>query len=86
MLKDRVFAGDLWELIGERIIEAKQEETLQRHQSVCTRGDGRRHAAVEQILLEKKKKRCCLYFFPQASGFSSAMAWTHVSVSYLCLR
>lgn len=58
MLKDRVFAGDLWELIGERTIEAKQEETLQRHQSVCPREDGGRHAAVERILLEERKKRC----------------------------
>jgi hypothetical protein len=58
VLKGRVYPNDLWGLIGERIIEAKQEETLQRHHSVCTQTDIRMHAAVERILLEERKKRC----------------------------
>ncbi|KAG2102863.1 uncharacterized protein F5147DRAFT_654939 [Suillus discolor] len=51
LLKDHVYPGDLWELVGERSIEATQEEILRRHQSTCTSGDDERHATVE-------KKRC----------------------------
>ncbi|KAG2057275.1 hypothetical protein BDR06DRAFT_969471 [Suillus hirtellus] len=58
LLKERVYPGDLWEIIGERSIEAKQEEMLRRHQSVCTNKDSGKHAAVEQILLEERRKRC----------------------------
>jgi hypothetical protein len=58
VLKGRVYPNDLWGLIGERVIEAKQEETLQRHHSACTQADVRMHAAVERILLEERKKRC----------------------------
>ncbi|KAG1886554.1 hypothetical protein F4604DRAFT_1675451 [Suillus subluteus] len=59
LLKDRVYPGDLWELVGERSIEAMQEETLRRHQDICNvSGDGTRHAAVERFLMEERKKRC----------------------------
>ncbi|KAG2126800.1 hypothetical protein DEU56DRAFT_959161 [Suillus clintonianus] len=41
LLKDRVYPGDLWELVGERSIEAMQEETLRSHQCICKiNGDG----------------------------------------------
>ncbi|KAG1847285.1 hypothetical protein C8R48DRAFT_779277 [Suillus tomentosus] len=59
LLKDRVYPGDLWELVGERSIEAMQEETLYRHQAICNAGRDRgRHAAVERFLMEERKKRC----------------------------
>ncbi|KAG1846034.1 hypothetical protein F4604DRAFT_1688527 [Suillus subluteus] len=58
LLKNRVYPGDLWELVEERSIEAKQEETLRRHQSICANRHARRHAAVERILLDKRKRRC----------------------------
>ncbi|KAG1840649.1 hypothetical protein C8R48DRAFT_781664 [Suillus tomentosus] len=58
LLKDRVYPGDLWDLIGERSVEAKQEERLRRHQSLCTSGDSGRHATVERFLMEERKKRC----------------------------
>ncbi|KAG1869345.1 hypothetical protein DFJ58DRAFT_837653 [Suillus subalutaceus] len=32
LLKDRVYPDDLWEMVGECSIEAKQDETLRRHQ------------------------------------------------------
>ncbi|KAG1894274.1 uncharacterized protein F5891DRAFT_985162 [Suillus fuscotomentosus] len=44
LLKNRFYPGDLWELVGERSIEAKEEETL--------------HAAVEHVLLEERRKQC----------------------------
>ncbi|KAG1861863.1 hypothetical protein C8R48DRAFT_673316 [Suillus tomentosus] len=58
LLKDRVYPGDLWELVGERSIEATQEEILRRHQSTCTSGDEERHATVERMLMDERKKRC----------------------------
>ncbi|KAG2136383.1 uncharacterized protein EDB93DRAFT_1254043 [Suillus bovinus] len=58
LLKDRVYPADLWELIGERSIETKQEETLRLHQSSCLGGDDRSHAIVERILIEERRKRC----------------------------
>ncbi|KAG1768836.1 hypothetical protein EDD22DRAFT_871065 [Suillus occidentalis] len=60
VLKGRVYPNDLWGLIGERIIEAKQEETLHMHLSTCTHGDPKKHAAVERVLLEERKRRCVL--------------------------
>ncbi|KAG1798573.1 uncharacterized protein HD556DRAFT_1306025 [Suillus plorans] len=59
LLKDRVYPSDLWELVGERSIEAMQEETLHRHHGICNAGRDRgRHAAVEQFLMEERKKQC----------------------------
>lgn len=58
LLKDRVYPADLWELVGERSIEAKQEETLQSHQNSCTGGDDGSHAIVERLLIEERRKRC----------------------------
>ncbi|KAG1814688.1 uncharacterized protein BJ212DRAFT_1361415 [Suillus subaureus] len=58
LLKDQVYPADLWELVGERSIEAKQEETLRLHQSSCTGGDDGSHAIVERLLIEERKKRC----------------------------
>ncbi|KAG1732428.1 uncharacterized protein EDB91DRAFT_1084757 [Suillus paluster] len=56
--EDRVYSGDLWEIIGERSIEVMQEEMLRRHQYICTGGDSGRHALVEQVLMDERKKRC----------------------------
>ncbi|KAG1767584.1 hypothetical protein EV702DRAFT_1050279 [Suillus placidus] len=36
LLKDRVYPGDLWEIVGECIIEAQQEAILRQHQNICT--------------------------------------------------
>ncbi|KAG2098753.1 uncharacterized protein F5147DRAFT_713681 [Suillus discolor] len=58
LLKDRVYPADLWELVGERSIETKQEETLRLHQNSCTGGDDGSHAIVERILIEERRKRC----------------------------
>ncbi|KAG1848946.1 hypothetical protein DFJ58DRAFT_729705 [Suillus subalutaceus] len=58
LLKDRVYPADLWELVGERSIEAKQEETLRSHQSSCTGGDDGSHTIVERLIIEERMKRC----------------------------
>ncbi|KAG1853402.1 hypothetical protein F4604DRAFT_1933296 [Suillus subluteus] len=61
LLKDRVYPGDLWELVGERSTEVMQEETLRSHQCICKiNGDGGRHGhvAVERFLVEERRKRC----------------------------
>ncbi|KAG1863293.1 hypothetical protein C8R48DRAFT_672826 [Suillus tomentosus] len=55
----RVYPGDLWEIVGERIIEAKQESILRQHHSRCVGGvKGERHVTVEHLLMEERKKRC----------------------------
>ncbi|KAJ8595136.1 hypothetical protein M405DRAFT_910793 [Rhizopogon salebrosus TDB-379] len=82
LLKDRVYPGNLWELVGERSIEAKQEEVFRRHQTICKGGDRGRHTAVERFLMEERRKRCQMevslycqaieilgqYRFPQQHG------------------
>ncbi|KAG1776440.1 hypothetical protein EV702DRAFT_1046056 [Suillus placidus] len=58
LLKDRVYPGNLWEIVGECTIEAKQEAVLLQHQSTCIRGPkGQRHVIVEHLLMEERKKR-----------------------------
>jgi hypothetical protein len=58
LLKDRVYPGDLWEIVVERTIEAKQEATLRQHQSIRVGGHKRRrHVMLEHLLMEEKKKR-----------------------------
>jgi hypothetical protein len=58
LLKGRVYPVDLWEIVWERIVEAKQETVLREHQSICVGAfNGKRHAAAEHILMEEKKKR-----------------------------
>ncbi|KAG2753240.1 hypothetical protein P692DRAFT_20871007 [Suillus brevipes Sb2] len=58
LLKDRVYTSDLWEFIGERTIEAKQETTLRHHQNLCPYGsNGERHMTLERLLVEERKKR-----------------------------
>ncbi|KAG1838001.1 hypothetical protein F4604DRAFT_1941885 [Suillus subluteus] len=55
---NRVYPGDLWEIVGERTIEVKQEEVLLQHQSLCVGGlKGKRHVIVEHLLMEERKKR-----------------------------
>ncbi|KAG2130716.1 hypothetical protein DEU56DRAFT_465360 [Suillus clintonianus] len=58
LLKDRVYPDDLWEIVGERSIEVKQDERLRSHQRSCTGGDDESHAIVERILIEERRKRC----------------------------
>ncbi|KAG1718006.1 hypothetical protein EDD22DRAFT_855722 [Suillus occidentalis] len=58
LLKDRVYPGDLWEIVVERTIEAKQEATLRQHQRIRVGGHKRRrHVMLEHLLMEEKKKR-----------------------------
>jgi len=58
LLKDWVYPGDLWEIVAERTIEAKQEAILQQHQSIRVGGfKRRRHVILEHLLMEEKKKR-----------------------------
>ncbi|KAG1774200.1 hypothetical protein EV702DRAFT_1047982 [Suillus placidus] len=58
LLKDRVYTSDLWEFIGERTIEAKQETILRHHQNLCPYGsNGERHMTLECLLVEERKKR-----------------------------
>ncbi|KAG0692081.1 hypothetical protein DFH29DRAFT_883111 [Suillus ampliporus] len=57
LLKDRVYTGDLWELVGERTIEAKQETMLRHHQNLCTFGSkGKKHVILEHLVMEERKK------------------------------
>ncbi|KAG2128226.1 hypothetical protein BD769DRAFT_1387667 [Suillus cothurnatus] len=52
------FFSDLWEIVAERTIEAKQEAILQQHQSIRVGGfKRRRHVILEHLLMEEKKKR-----------------------------
>ncbi|KAG1721497.1 uncharacterized protein EDB91DRAFT_1088419 [Suillus paluster] len=58
LLKDRVSPGDIWEIVGEHTIEAKQEGILCQHQSnYFAEFQGQRHVIVEHILMEERKKR-----------------------------
>ncbi|KAG1771812.1 hypothetical protein EDD22DRAFT_842623 [Suillus occidentalis] len=80
LLKNRVRPEDLWRLVGERCIEAKQEETLGRHQTICHGGRRGRHAAVERFLLEERKKRCDmeLTLYSQAIGMLEQLRMPHI--------
>ncbi|KAG1873146.1 hypothetical protein F4604DRAFT_1681201 [Suillus subluteus] len=81
LLKGRVYHGDLWELAGERSIEAKQEETLRRHQSICN-GTGGSHVAVERYLIDERKKRCQLEvsLYSQAIEVLEQLRMPHVGL------
>ncbi|KAG1847968.1 hypothetical protein C8R48DRAFT_677439 [Suillus tomentosus] len=59
LCKNRVYPGDLWEIVGERIIEAKQESILRQHQIICADNGftNTRHIVVEHLLMEERRKR-----------------------------
>jgi len=58
LLKGRVYPSGLWEIVGERIIEDKQETILREHQSICAGGSKQKeHVIVEHLLMEERKKR-----------------------------
>ncbi|KAG2115532.1 hypothetical protein DEU56DRAFT_176301 [Suillus clintonianus] len=81
LLKDRVYSGDLWELVGERSIEALQEETLRSHQGICNaNGDGGRHTAVERFLMEERRNRCQIEvsLYSQAIGVLEQFRMPHI--------
>ncbi|KAG1817879.1 hypothetical protein EV424DRAFT_1347774 [Suillus variegatus] len=68
LLKDRVYTGNLWELVGERTIEAKQELMLQQHQNLCAFGlKGRKHHWMRELLQLQ-----CLNHYGATSEFSTA--------------
>ncbi|KAG2130215.1 hypothetical protein DEU56DRAFT_757892 [Suillus clintonianus] len=67
-------------VVGERSIEAKQEETLARHQTICHGDDGGRHAAVERFLMEERKKRCNM----EVSLYSQAIGMLEQLRMHIC--
>ncbi|KAG2097263.1 uncharacterized protein F5147DRAFT_656397 [Suillus discolor] len=80
LLKDRVYPDDLWHLVGERSIEAKQEEILGRHQTICHESDAGRHAAVERFLIEERRKHCNMEvsLYSQAIGMLEQLRMLHI--------
>ncbi|KAG1736825.1 hypothetical protein EDD22DRAFT_852209 [Suillus occidentalis] len=82
LLKDRVRPEDLWRLVGECCIEAKQEETLGRHQINCHATYWGRHVDVERFLLEERKKWCDMEIslYLQAIGILEQLWMPHIRV------
>lgn len=54
LLKGRVYNGDIWQLIGGRILEAQTEELLR------SAGDSIGRVSVERAFMEQKRDRCQL--------------------------
>ncbi|KAG2108984.1 uncharacterized protein F5147DRAFT_652562 [Suillus discolor] len=81
LLKDRVYPGDLWEIIGECTIEVKQEAMLLQHQSTCIGGSkGKMHVMIEHLLMEERKKRGQM----EVSLYSQAIE--HLQQHWLCMH
>jgi len=58
LLKGRVYPGDLWEIVGECIIEDKQETSLREHRSICIGGSKQKeHVIAECLLMGERRKR-----------------------------
>lgn len=55
LLKGRVFLGDIWQIVGERLLEAQREESLR-----GIIGDGTVRGVEEQTFMEEKRARCQL--------------------------
>ncbi|KAG0700317.1 hypothetical protein DFH29DRAFT_1070187 [Suillus ampliporus] len=53
LLKGRVYAGDLWQMVGWRMVEVQNEELLR-----STGGDGRTRVIAERTFMEEKWARC----------------------------
>ncbi|KAG1840985.1 uncharacterized protein F5891DRAFT_987180 [Suillus fuscotomentosus] len=54
LLKGRVYHGDIWQIIGGRILEAQTEESLR------TVKDNKGRVTVERAFMEQKRDRCQL--------------------------
>ncbi|KAG0694139.1 hypothetical protein DFH29DRAFT_1006596 [Suillus ampliporus] len=55
LLKGRVYLGDIWQIVGERLLEAQREESLR-----STVEDNTACGVVERAFMEEKRNRCQL--------------------------
>lgn len=55
LLEGRVYLGDIWQIVGERLLEAQREESLR-----STIGDSTVRGVVERAFMEEKRDRCQL--------------------------
>jgi hypothetical protein len=55
LLKGRVYLGDMWQMVGVRLLEAQREESLR-----SISGDNAVRAIVERAFMEEKRNRCQL--------------------------
>ncbi|KAG1869703.1 hypothetical protein C8R48DRAFT_771091 [Suillus tomentosus] len=55
LLKGRVYIGDIWQIVGERMLEAQREESLRN-----TAGGCMRRVIIEREFMEGKRDRCQL--------------------------
>ncbi|KAG2738483.1 hypothetical protein P692DRAFT_20882652 [Suillus brevipes Sb2] len=54
LLKGRVYLGDIWQIVGERLLEAQREESLRSTKDSTVRG------IIERAYMEEKRNRCQL--------------------------
>ncbi|KAG1735859.1 hypothetical protein EDD22DRAFT_959865 [Suillus occidentalis] len=54
LLKGRVYLGDIWQIVGERLLEAQREESLRSTKDSTVRG------IIERAFMEEKRNRCQL--------------------------
>lgn len=54
LLKGRVYLGDIWQIVGERLLEAQREELLWSTKDSTVRG------IIERAFMEEKRNRCQL--------------------------
>ena len=55
LLKGRVYLSDIWQIVGERLLEAQREESLR-----STIGDSTVRGVIERAFMEEKRDRCQL--------------------------
>ncbi|KAG1856446.1 hypothetical protein F4604DRAFT_1931876 [Suillus subluteus] len=55
LLKGRVYLGDIWQIVGGRLLEAQREELLR-----SATGDHTNRWSIEQDFMEEKRDRCQL--------------------------
>jgi hypothetical protein len=55
LLKGRVYLGDIWQVVGERLLEAQREESLR-----SATEDSTVLVVIERAFMEEKRDRCQL--------------------------
>jgi hypothetical protein len=55
LLKGRVYLGDIWQVVGERLLEAQREESLR-----SATEDSTVRVVIERAFMEEKRDRCQL--------------------------
>ncbi|KAG2137545.1 hypothetical protein DEU56DRAFT_804393 [Suillus clintonianus] len=55
LLMGRIYPGDLWQIVGRRIVEAQNEELLRNTSGLW---DCRRRGIVERTFMEERRDRC----------------------------